>query len=90
MTYVDHLANGGRSEVKNASNILFYETGLANVPSVDTNTYVPGALADYLTSSAPRRGRGSCPILPWALRWAGMNSQKAACRCVLCRATILP
>jgi uncharacterized protein (TIGR03790 family) len=41
----------GPSELKNASDILFYETGLANVPSLNTNTYVPGALADHLTSS---------------------------------------
>jgi len=46
MTYL--VANGG---LKNRSNILFYETGLANVPSLNTNTYVPGALADHLTSA---------------------------------------
>ena len=40
-----------RSEVRNTHDILFYETGLANVPDLDTNTYVPGALADHLTSS---------------------------------------
>ena len=51
MTYFDHLTNGGRSEVKNATNILFYQTGLANVPGLNTNTYVPGALADHLTSA---------------------------------------
>jgi uncharacterized protein (TIGR03790 family) len=50
MTYFDYLTNGGRSEVKNATNILFYETGLANVSGLNTNTYVPGALADHLTS----------------------------------------
>jgi len=50
MTYFDYLTNGRRSEVKNATNILFYETGLANVSGLNTNTYVPGALADHLTS----------------------------------------
>jgi uncharacterized protein (TIGR03790 family) len=50
LTYYDYLANGGRSEVKNARDILFYETGIANVASLSTNTYVPGALADHLTS----------------------------------------
>jgi uncharacterized protein (TIGR03790 family) len=40
-----------RSEVKNTHDILFYETGLAIVPDLETNTYVPGALADHLTSS---------------------------------------
>ena len=51
MTYFDYAKNGGRSEVKNAADILFYQTGLANVSGLNTNTYVPGALADHLTSS---------------------------------------
>jgi uncharacterized protein (TIGR03790 family) len=50
MTYYDRSTPGGLSEVKNTPNILFYETGLANVSSLNTNTYVPGALADTLTS----------------------------------------
>src|SRR4029079_11416626 len=41
----------GRPEVRNTRDILFYETGAANVPNLKTNTYVPGALADLLTSS---------------------------------------
>jgi uncharacterized protein (TIGR03790 family) len=51
MTYFDYSKNGGRSEVKNAANILFYQTGVANVSGLNTNTYVPGALADHLTSN---------------------------------------
>src|SRR4051812_37176074 len=51
MMYFDYAKNGGRSEVKNAANILFYQTGSANVSGLSTNTYVPGALADHLTSS---------------------------------------
>jgi uncharacterized protein (TIGR03790 family) len=51
MTYLDYSTNGGRSEIRNATNILFYQTGSANVPALATNTYVPGALADHLTSS---------------------------------------
>lgn len=51
MSYFDHSTNGGRSEVKNTNNVLFYLTGLANVAGVSTNTYVPGALADHLTSN---------------------------------------
>ena len=51
MTYSDYSKNGGRSEVKNATDVLFYQTGLANVPGLNTNTYVPGALADHLTSN---------------------------------------
>ena len=51
MTYFDYSKNGGRSEVKNAADILFYQTGSANVSGLNTNTYVPGALADHLTSN---------------------------------------
>jgi hypothetical protein len=51
MAYFDYSKNGGRSEVKNAADILFYQTGSANVSGLNTNTYVPGALADHLTSS---------------------------------------
>lgn len=51
MTYFDYSTNGGRSEVKNAANVLFYQTGAAAVSGLDTNTYVPGALADHLTSN---------------------------------------
>jgi len=41
----------GRPELRNTHDILFYETGAANVGGLTTNTYVPGALADHLTSS---------------------------------------
>ena len=51
LTYFDYSTNGGRSEVKNTANILFYQTGAANVSGLNTNTYVPGALADHLTSN---------------------------------------
>jgi uncharacterized protein (TIGR03790 family) len=51
LRYFDYSKNGGRSEVKNASDILFYQTGSANVAGLTTNTYVPGALADHLTSN---------------------------------------
>jgi uncharacterized protein (TIGR03790 family) len=49
MKYVDYSA-GGSANIAHRSNILFYETGAVNVPSLRTNTYVPGALADHLTS----------------------------------------
>jgi hypothetical protein len=51
MMYFDYSKNGGRSEVKNTADILFYQTGSANVSALNTNTYVPGALADHLTSN---------------------------------------
>ena len=32
------------------TDVLFYVQGLASVPDLETNTYVPGAVADHLTS----------------------------------------
>jgi uncharacterized protein (TIGR03790 family) len=50
MKYVDY-STGAPVSLALRSNILFYETGAAHVPGIRTNTYVPGALADHLTSS---------------------------------------
>jgi uncharacterized protein (TIGR03790 family) len=36
--------------IENASRVLIYQTGLASVPKLDTIKWVPGALADHLTS----------------------------------------
>jgi len=37
--------------VKYATDVLFYFTGLANVTGLETLRFVPGAIADHLTSS---------------------------------------
>lgn len=37
--------------IRNKYNVLFYFTGLKQVPDIDTNHYLPGAMADHLTSS---------------------------------------
>jgi len=61
MRYLD-----GSSGLAHASNVLFYETGSANVPGLNTNTYVPGALADHLTSSGGDLfGTGQTSVLRW-------------------------
>ncbi|MDI1308318.1 MAG: TIGR03790 family protein [Methylotenera sp.] len=36
--------------IENMKDIMVYETGLAHVPKLDTLTFMPGALADHLTS----------------------------------------
>jgi uncharacterized protein (TIGR03790 family) len=51
MHYYDHATNGGINEVTNTKDILFYETGLARANGITSNTYLPGAVADHLTSS---------------------------------------
>ena len=45
----------------------FYLTGLADVPQIATNTYLPGAIADHLTSYGgyiPQNG-GQMSIVRW-------------------------
>ena len=37
--------------VRYRTNVMFYFTGLAHVDGIDTNRYLPGAIADHLTSS---------------------------------------
>jgi uncharacterized protein (TIGR03790 family) len=50
MTYRDYYVS--RSwDLANTPNILFYETGAARVYNLGTNRYVPGAVADHLTST---------------------------------------
>jgi hypothetical protein len=62
MTY-----SGGSSDyVENTSDILFYLTGLASVPGIYSNHYVPGAVADHLTSTGGELfGNGQMSVLEW-------------------------
>ncbi|WP_330110003.1 TIGR03790 family protein [Methylophaga thalassica] len=46
----DHLRSQGTS-IKNKNNILFYLTGYTQVPDIKSNHYLPGAIADHLTST---------------------------------------
>ena len=66
LTYVDNSDGSGSNVIENETDVLFYFTGLAQVPSIDTNTYRPGAVADHLTSfggQVPTSGQMS------ALEW---------------------
>ncbi|MEZ5543413.1 MAG: TIGR03790 family protein [Pseudomonadota bacterium] len=40
-----------QNSLKDRKDVLFYFTGLATVPDIDTNTFLPGAIADHLTSA---------------------------------------
>ena len=65
LTYVD-ATDGGAQVLSNTNNVLFYFQGLADVPQLETNTYLPGAVADHLTSyggQVPNSGQMS--ILRW-------------------------
>ncbi|CAN5172358.1 hypothetical protein BH11MYX1_BH11MYX1_57600 [soil metagenome] len=37
--------------ISNKTDVMFYVQGLSTVPDIATNTYLPGAVADHLTSS---------------------------------------
>lgn len=50
LTYIDNADGMGSNLLENTTDVLFYLTGLANVAGIDTNTYLPGAVADHLTS----------------------------------------
>ena len=53
--------------IENASRVLLYQTGLASVPKLETIKWVPGALADHLTSFGGHLegGTGQMSILDW-------------------------
>ena len=52
--------------IENKRDIMFYQTGLADVPKLDTLGFLPGALADHLTSFGGRlTGSGQMSSLKW-------------------------
>lgn len=44
-----HVAK--KQAIENKRDVMFYFTGLVRVPAIGTNEYLPGAIADHLTSS---------------------------------------
>jgi uncharacterized protein (TIGR03790 family) len=65
LVYVDG-SGGGPQSLVDAGTVLFYFQSLANVPNLSTNTYLPGAVADHLTSfggQVPTSGQMS--VLRW-------------------------
>jgi hypothetical protein len=52
MNYIDNSAGvPSGNYISNTPDVLFYFTGLATVPEIDTNDYLAGAVADHLTSA---------------------------------------
>ncbi len=65
-TYQDNALGMGSNTVASQTDVLFYFTGLTQVPDLTTNTYLPGAVADHLTSYAGiLDGTGQMPLLRW-------------------------
>jgi uncharacterized protein (TIGR03790 family) len=50
MSIVNNSDGGALDYITGKTDVLFYFTGLSSVPEITTNTYLPGALADHLTS----------------------------------------
>ncbi len=50
--FIDDSHYHGDTSIRHKKDILFYHTGLTHVPDIDTNSYLPGAIADHLTSGA--------------------------------------
>lgn len=52
--------------IKHQNNIMFYFTGLVKVPAINDNIYLPGAMADHLTSFGGHLFNGpQMSILEW-------------------------
>ncbi|MFT3930549.1 MAG: TIGR03790 family protein [Spongiibacteraceae bacterium] len=57
--------------LKNARDVMFYFTGLVQVPDIETNRFLPGAIADHLTSYG---GRLTDSTQMSALRWLELGA----------------
>jgi uncharacterized protein (TIGR03790 family) len=66
MRYIDASA-GGAAYLTGNTDVLFYFASLISVPNLTTNTFLPGAAADTLTSfgGVLPDGLGQMPITDW-------------------------
>ena len=67
MHYVDNAAGSGSDLVTDQSDVMVYLTGLSSVARIDSNRYLPGAVADSLTSFAGvlPDSNGQMPATDW-------------------------
>jgi uncharacterized protein (TIGR03790 family) len=65
--YIDnHNGNPNNNSIKNKNDVLYYFTGLAEVDHLETLQFMPGAVADHLTSSGGQLTHTSqMSILRW-------------------------
>ena len=67
LEYLDNSGGMGLDYIEGKTDVLFYLTGLADVPQIASNMYLPGAIADHLTSYGghiPDNG-GQMSIVRW-------------------------
>jgi len=66
LRYVDAATNPAAQLVQQQDGVLFYFTGLASVDGIASNRWLPGAVADHLTSGGGVLPGGSqMPITAW-------------------------
>jgi uncharacterized protein (TIGR03790 family) len=66
LSYIDNAQGDKSNFIENTSDVLVYLTGLTAVPAIDTNTFVPGAVADHLTSFGGKIPQGGqMNVLRW-------------------------
>jgi uncharacterized protein (TIGR03790 family) len=73
LNYINNAAGGSSDVVANQNNVMFYLTGLVSVAQINSNRYLPGAVADHLTSAGgvlPDGGGQQMPITDWLLAGA--------------------
>jgi len=73
MNYVDASTGAVPNYITDKQGVLFYFTGLTTVPDINTNTYVPGAVGDHLTSFGGVLANGSGQMMSTAWLEAGMT-----------------
>ena len=67
LEYRDNSKGGASNLVENQDDVLFYFTGLTWVEGIETNNYLPGAIADHLTSAGGvlTATSGQMSVLRW-------------------------
>jgi uncharacterized protein (TIGR03790 family) len=67
LQFVDNSLGTASDVISNQNNVMFYLTGLFTVPQITSNRYLPGAVADHLTSTGGYLpdGNGQMPITDW-------------------------
>lgn len=67
LRYLDASAAGSPQELTDQTDLLFYFTGLARVPQAASNRFLPGAVADHLTSFGGHLpgAKGQMPATDW-------------------------
>lgn len=73
MNYIDNSSGKSENYISGKQNVLFYFTGLSVVPDLGSNTYLPGAVGDHLTSFGGVLSPGNGQMMATAWLDAGLT-----------------